>query len=474
MRACAIIIVAHDLSYGIGFQGNVAWPRLEQDMKFFAETTKDNIVIMGRKTWDSLPRKPLPERVNYVLSKTLTTADLVRKHGLGVNVFSDLENAILSAQSHFPDKKIYIIGGEQIYTEALAKHVVLGLLVTEVQRKFQCDTFMPKYPEFEKINSTDTYKQGDEEKSPNEVIRYQIHTYQRMANPHENQYLQLMATILQNGFDRPDRTGVGTKSIFGTQLTFDLENSFPLLTTKKMFLRGVFEELKWFLSGSTNTQPLKDQKITIWDHNTSKAELERRGLEYPEGELGPGYGFQWRHWGAVYTGSSKDVDYKGLGIDQLQRAIEMIQANKPEDSRRIIVNAWNVSCLDEMALPPCHMSYQFAVYDKKLCCRVDMRSADVFLGLPFNIASYALLTHIVANICRLKPGRLTIQMGDTHIYNNHLDACQLQVERSPCRFPLLGIKKSLKSLDDVADMRFEDDVVIEGYIHHPAIKAQLN
>lgn len=261
------------------------------------------------------------------------------------------------------------------------------------------------------------------------------------------QYLHLCEHILKNGVRKKDRTGTGTISVFGYQMRFDLQKGFPLLTTKKMFLKGIIHELLWFLKGDTNIKYLNDHNVHIWDEWADE-----------EGNLGPIYGHQWRSWG------TKD----GKTIDQISRVIEEIKMNP--DSRRLIVSAWNVGELDEMALPPCHILFQFYVADGKLSCHLYQRSADVFLGLPFNIASYSLLTMMVAQVCDLEPGEFIHTTGDTHIYLNHIDQIQLQLTREPRPLPIMKLNPEVKN---IFDFKYED-FKLEGYDPHPPIKGKVS
>jgi dihydrofolate reductase/thymidylate synthase len=265
----------------------------------------------------------------------------------------------------------------------------------------------------------------------------------------EHQYLDLVQRIITHGAERRDRTGTGTLSIFGAQMRFSLRNDvMPLLTTKRVFWRGVAEEMLWFIGGRTNAAELQAKKIHIWDGNGSREFLDANGLAHREtGDLGPVYGFQWRHFGAKYT--DMHTDYTGQGIDQLQNCIDAIKAN-PSD-RRIILSAWNPLDLNEMALPPCHMMCQFYVSNnEELSCQMYQRSADMGLGVPFNIASYALLTRLVAHVCGLKCGDFVHTIGDAHVYLNHVDALKEQLTRSPTAFPTLHINplKVNGSIDD--------------------------
>ena len=259
-------------------------------------------------------------------------------------------------------------------------------------------------------------------------------------------YLNLVEKIINEGFDREDRTGTGTRSIFGEQLRFDLENSFPLLTTKKVHLKSIIYELLWFIKGDTNIKFLKDNKVTIWDEWADE-----------EGELGPVYGSQWRSW----------PTHDGKKIDQLTKVVESIKNNP--NSRRHVVSAWNVSLIDEMALPPCHILFQFYVANGKISCQLYQRSADVFLGVPFNIASYALLTMMIAQVCNLKPKEFILTLGDAHLYRNHIDQAKLQLEREPKKLPVLEINKDIKDLFDFSYSDFK----IKEYDPHPAISAPI-
>lgn len=298
----------------------------------------------------------------------------------------------------------------------------------------------------------------------------------RKEKEHEEyKYLNLMQRILDEGVEKSDRTGVGTKSIFGTQLQFDLSQSFPVLTTKKVFWKGVVEELLWFVRGETDSKLLEQKGVKIWVGNTSREFLDKKGLNYPEGEIGPGYGFQWRHWGATYqnplgTIMKKSLNDSNRGIDQLANLIHTL-INNPND-RRLIVSAWNVAEIERMALPPCHMMYQFYVENGTLSCQWYQRSVDSFLGLPFNISSYALLTCLIAKIVGLNPGKLTFVGGDTHIYLNHINQVKEQLVRIPYKFPQLNIKKDIQTLEDIEALELAD-LELVGYQSHAPIKAEM-
>src|SRR5687767_11234831 len=256
-------------------------------------------------------------------------------------------------------------------------------------------------------------------------------------------YLDLLQHVLEHGAEKADRTGTGTRSVFGWQMRFDLEDGFPLVTTKKLHLKSIVHELLWFLSGDTNVRYLREHGVTIWDEWADE-----------NGDLGPVYGAQWRAWAAA----------DGRRIDQISRAIELIR--RDPDSRRILVNAWNVGELERMALTPCHALFQFYVADGRLSCQLYQRSADVFLGVPFNVASYALLTHMVAQQCELAVGDFVWTGGDCHVYDNHTEQVNLQLSRQPFAYPLLQIKRRVH---EIFDFTYED-FTLEGYEPHPAIK----
>ncbi len=305
------------------------------------------------------------------------------------------------------------------------------------------------------------------------------------------QYLRALEKVKKEGIERDDRTGVGTKGVFGYQMRFDISEKFPLLTTKKVFLRGIIHELLWFLSGSTNIKYLVDNDVHIWDEWPFESYLSEQGLKsefltyssgweekkkefitkikeddsFAEkwGDLGPVYGKQWRRWEGV----------NGIKIDQIQNAVDTIK-NNPY-SRRIIVSGWNVADIDGLvkgektAPPPCHLLFQFYVNDGKLSCQLYQRSADIFLGVPFNIASYTLFTMMVAQVCNLKPGEFVHTFGDLHIYKNHFEQVDLQLTREPRKLPIMKINSEVK---DISSFKYED-FELEGYDPHPPIRAPI-
>ena len=530
-------------------------------MKHFKKVTSDppapgltNAVIMGRKTWESIPTKfrPLDGRTNIVLTRQPRDAVISPEEATAKDVItaSTLEEATAKLKAMDKVGDIFVIGGGQVYEESVKSGMVDRVIYTEVDNVPESTEFDAFFPELSAEDgweccaysapATDPAKGDAEEKKEDEDevmaataadaeahtdaksgLTYKFLDYHRKANPvaetgsddgvvpvdassakegeepatkkqktaegeaekkkeepipegpevnpEEMQYLQMCRDIIENGVRRGDRTGTGTLSKFGTQMRFSLrDNTLPLLTTKRTFWRGVAEELIWFVSGNTNANDLAAKDIHIWDGNGSREFLDNRGLGHREvGDLGPVYGFQWRHFGAKYE--TMHTDYTGKGVDQLAECIDKIK-NNPED-RRIIMSAWNPADLNEMALPPCHMFCQFYVDTNKgeLSCQMYQRSADMGLGVPFNIASYALLTHMVAQVCGLKAGDFVHTIGDAHVYANHVDALKQQLERMPRAFPKIKINPAKKNIDDFT----YDDFEVIGYKPHKTIKMKM-
>ncbi|KAL7531730.1 hypothetical protein ACHAXR_004202 [Thalassiosira sp. AJA248-18] len=548
MTDVAAIVAAAAGSRGIGFQGNLPW-RLPGDMKHFKQVTSTppspgltNAVIMGRKTWESIPPKfrPLPGRINVILSRggsaavaglpssprSVVGADGANKNVSPVLVATSLDEAMTKINSRPDHGATFIIGGGEIYNSAMKEGLVKRVLYTNVKglpEDAKFDAFFPEMSEEgwdrvpyaadeENDNEKDNTAADDRALKKAKVaaeehvdaksgLQYEFWDYvkrgQNVAtekaeaattmegvekeketipegpeiNPEEMQYLDICRDIIENGVKRGDRTGTGTMSKFGVQMRYSLrDDTLPLLTTKRTFWRGVAEELLWFVKGSTNANELAEKNIHIWDGNGSREFLDSRGLQHRgEGDLGPVYGFQWRHFGAEYK--DMNTDYSGQGVDQLADCIEKI-INNPED-RRIIMSAWNPKDLDAMALPPCHMFAQFYVDTEKneVSCQMYQRSADMGLGVPFNIASYALLTHMIAKVTGRKAGDFVHSIGDAHVYLNHVDALKEQLERKPRAFPKLKFKEG-KKYNDIDGFEFDDFEVV-GYKPHKTIKMKM-
>ncbi|KAK4742295.1 hypothetical protein SAY87_000296 [Trapa incisa] len=462
------VVVAATREMGIGMDGKLPW-KLPADMKFFKELTsgtsepgKKNAVVMGRKTWESIPSmyRPLTGRLNVVLTRSGSFDIATAENVLICGSMSSALEMLASSPYSLSIEKVFVIGGGEIYREALNAPQCDAIHITEIDGNIKCDTFIPVvdtslfhpwYSSFPIVENNirfafTTYVRvrsshillGDDNSVSNgksnklEIKRFDFMPKLIFERHEEYLYLSLVENILLNGTVKDDRTGTGTISKFGCQMRFNLRRTFPLLTTKKVFWRGVVEELLWFISGSTNAKILQDKGIHIWDGNASREYLDSIGLkEREEGDLGPVYGFQWRHFGARYT--DMHTDYTGQGFDQLLDVINKIK-NNPDD-RRIILSAWNPSDLKLMALPPCHMFAQFYVANGELSCQMYQRSADMGLGVPFNIASYALLTRMIAHICDLNAGDFVHVIGDAHVYRNHIRPLEEQFQKAPRPFP---------------------------------------
>mmetsp|Transcript_103758 Transcript_103758/g.179178 ORF Transcript_103758/g.179178 Transcript_103758/m.179178 type:complete len:514 (+) Transcript_103758:18-1559(+) len=487
------VIVATTSRGGIGFNGQLPW-KLPEDMKHFQKITsalpegesgKSNAVIMGRKTWESIPGKfrPLKGRINVVLSRAVVDPAAPPPYPEGVLTASSLASAVEQVSSRDDVAEIFVIGGQAAYQEALELPSCARIFLTRIAKDFECDAFFPALDEskFKISHVSKSRSHGD--------IPYDFVVYERsddaaaalLSKPspalsaaggagkflHEEYlYLSAIRDIMEKGIAMDDRTGVGTVSVFGAQMRFDLRKSFPLLTTKRTFWRGVVEELLWFVRGDTNAKHLSDKGVKIWDANGSKEFLEKRGLGHREEmDLGPVYGFQWRHFGAKYV--DMHTDYTGQGVDQLAECVRKIKED-PTD-RRILLTAWNPADLSEMALPPCHMFCQFYVANGELSCLMYQRSCDMGLGVPFNIASYSLLTYMMAQVCGLKPGDFVHTMGNAHVYKNHIEPLKTQLERTPRPFPVLKMNPEVKDIDGFQASDFE----LVGYNPHGKIAMDM-
>ena len=476
------IIVATDIIKGIGKNNGLPW-RLSKDMNFFKKKTinplgphETNAVIMGKNTWYSLPKKhrPLKNRKNIVLSQELgavragvwdcdgrarSSTELKDKK---YDIFNNLDKALNYCKSYKYDKT-FVIGGGQLYKEAIEHKNIKFIYQTEINKNYNCDVFFPEIQN-EKFYLLKSNQVNDIDKNTNENVKLTFNTYinrDYFINKYENEYLKLVNEIIKNGNIKKDRTGVGTRSLFGKSLRFNIEDSFPLLTTKRVYWKGVVEELLWMLKGETNAKLLQDKNVHIWDGNSTREFLDSRNLNYEEGELGPVYGFQWRNFNGEYPKNKNKT-----GIDQIENIINLIK--RDPNSRRILFSAWNPNQLNCMALPPCHLLAQFYVNNNELSCQMYQRSADIGLGVPFNIASYSLLTYIIANLTNLKPKEFILNIGDAHIYENHIDALMIQTERKARPFPKLKIINNKKTIDE---FEFEDFKLID---YNPCSKIKMD
>jgi len=480
------LIVAVSKKNGIGKDNTIPW-KIKPDLKYFKNITTEesgsiypfsNFVIMGRKTWESIPKefRPLSNRYNIILSNSdIKVED-------GVSVFNSLDKALNFCNSYtksFEDKskqaqllaervywdeggkpRIFVIGGERVYKEALEHSLCNRLYITQIYKDYDCDKFFPNISNGNKKNLWQKFYLESVSKFQNyESIYFRYLVYKNIKNSspyinhweniEEQQYLNTLQDIKDNGIENLDRTGVGTLSLFGKNFNYNLRDTFPILTTRRIFFRAVFEELMLYLRGQTNNNILKDKGIHIWDGNTSREFLDKRGLsEYSEGDMGETYGFNFRHFGGEYKGFGEN--YTNQGFDQLGYVINLIK-NDP-NSRRIIINLWNPKTLHKATLPSCLCQYQFYVDTKKkeLSLQIYIRSSDFYLANNWNTCTGGLLVHLLCNTngIDLTPGDLIVCTGDTHIYKTHLECVRENLEYAPKPFPKLVIKKELENIED--------------------------
>lgn len=518
------LVVAYTFNkQGIGKDGVLPW-HIPEDMAHFKTLTTSkqniyNIVIMGRKTWDSIPEKfkPLSNRYNIILSnddeyKQKQIEKYANYSGVGVKFtkwetlfnseYLDIEKEIkekYNSNSKAIDNSIpiqieyYIIGGETIYKQAIQSNYNLIIHATEIYTQsnipIECDTFFPKI-EKQVINTVSPFYKSSTMFN-NGTIWYRFITSSRLNTSicyhpppfytTEHNYLNLMRTILETGQSNDDRTGVGTLSIFGAMLKYDLRDTFPISTTKRIFFRAVFEELMLYLSGKTDNSILQAKDIHVWDGNTSRAFLDKRGLQhYPEGDMGQTYGFNMRHYGGQYT-DCKTIYPESYGYDQLANVIHLIK-NDPY-SRRIIIDLWDPANIDKASLPSCLCKYQFNVNvaKKELNLAIYLRSSDYFLANNWNTCTGALFVHLLCNLdgIDLVPGELTVFIADAHIYKSHIEQVKQNLERSPYPYPKLIVKgynnggaNANTKRKDILEFKF-DDIELIGYKAHPNIKAEM-
>ena len=448
------MIMCVDKNWGLSKGGSVPW-KIQNGyfLNFLKKQTAhgQNILIMGRKTYESIPLDVFNDcRKPYVLT---TIEDYNVMDGKS---FVNITNAITYAKLEIENQEnIWILGGKQIYEQCYDLKIIQEVFVTHLFENYDCD---------EQISPL--YLNDFDKSLVESHFDCKIYKYSTKQN-NEEQYLSLMRTVLLEGVLSNDRTNVGTLRIFGKSLHFNISDSFPLLTTKKVFYRGVFEELIWFLKGDTNVNHLIKKDVFIWNGNSSREYMDSINISREERDIGPCYGWQWRHFGAKYK--TMHDEYSNCGVDQIKYIIEEIQRNP--SSRRLLMSAWNPCDLHEMNLPPCHVLYQFFVEDDYISCNMYQRSADVFLGLPFNIASSGLLVYIIANICNLKPKHLNIFLGDVHVYRNHIENCLIQLSREPKNECKLQIKRKL-TFDDLMNLTI-DDFSLNNYESHPGIKGDM-
>ena len=476
---------------------------ITKDFEHFKEKTLNKIVVMGYNTFKSLPGKKklnvLSNRLNIVISNnhydSLVEQIKINDEKLDLMVYKTFDNfynqlvegnIVFEKEEYKDQKDIFIIGGAYLYTYVYDNYDINIIYETITDIRISIEDYIKdrnKITYFNRVIDDKKFIKINSKEDEGEINLnmghkgskkmngyYQINTYQNKdeANIQEIEYLKLLKYIYNDGVHKDSRNSRVISIFSPPQMRFDLREGFPLLTTKRVAWKTVLRELLWFISGSTDNKVLQEKKVRIWDGNSKKSYLETRGLgHYNEGELGPIYGFQWRHFGAEYKGI--DHDYTGEGVDQLNSIINLIK-NDP-GSRRIIMNSWNAKDLEKMALPPCHVMVQFSVDTIEGCidAKLTQRSGDMFLGVPFNIASYAFLLHIIGNITGYIPRYFIHDIGDAHIYCNHRDAINKQIERTTYKFPSLKIKRKLVTIDDLD----ENDFDIINYKHHGVIKADM-
>jgi thymidylate synthase len=524
MSSFSILVAVEQKTRALGSSklSTLPW-KCKEDMRFFMDKIFNKVLIVGRTTFLTLgPQTRHRARRIIVLSKSTTLASTPQPDkgsrltllGPATATFvNDFDQALVEAQKE--NCSILVIGGLQVYKLALQEkyhHLIDAIYLNEIilidpkDVKENKDVKIKENKKDNKENKDEkvldliwpdhmmpaTFKKISQE-SPLRTCIFNVYSAKPIQNSQahvkqdkepekekekktlntttdEQQYLNLLRLVLETGSETMDRTKVGTWKKFGAELRFDLRNGiFPLLTTKQMSLRLVWEELKWMLSGCTDAKELDKKKVKIWNDNSSRAALDKLGMKDKEvGDCGPIYGHQWRHFGAKYINCA--TNYQGQGMDQVAQVVKEIKTDP--SSRRMMVSAWNPLDLKQMVLPPCHFAYQFNVDETKneLSCLVSQRSADLFLGIPFNIASYALLTHVMSHIAGYKPGSLILHLGDHHIYKNHKDAVETQLKRQPLVFPTLQIKGNPKQ--DPKEYDFTDFVLID-YKPHPKIEGAM-
>jgi len=432
----------------IGKNNQLPW-RIKDEMRYFKEITIGNAVVMGFHTFESLDFNPLDDRLNIIL----TSKDHLKSNSDKQTFFvNNIEDVILIARSQNVEN-LFVIGGKQIYDLFLTKKLVDEIYYSMIKKDYDGDTTMGEI-------DWNTYRLKSLQKT--ELVDYYIYTNSKRPSG-ENQYLDILRNILTNHSD--------TLSCFGANpvMNFDLQNDgFPLLTTKKVFFRGVVHELLWFLNGKTDNKLLQKHNVKIWNENTTREYLDSRGLHHlEEGDGGAIYGHQFRFCGADYINCK--TNYDGQGVDQIKYVIDLLK--KEPNTRRAVISLWNPNQLKDMCLPPCHVLYQFRVVnDNRLDCFLFQRSGDLFLGVPFNIASASLFTHIISFLTGYTPGTLHHVISDAHIYKEHLNAVKEQLQNKVYPFPVLRIMN--RKQQSVEDFMYDDFTLI-GYRHNPKIESPI-
>ncbi len=428
------IIYARGVNGEFGFENKLPW-NIPDDLKHFKQITSNSTIIMGYNTFKSLPSL-LPNRKHIIITS---------KEIKDVTTYKTFNDCLKEKGKKF------VIGGKQLIEHVLEYHCqyidTLYETIITSKTSIKADVFLDL-----QLLNFDQYKTSVISTGNTDEYSFTIYKRTLDHNKEERTYLNLMSELLAIQHQRQNRTNIATLSKFGTMLTFDISDSFPLFTTRTIFFRGVFEELMWFIRGQTDSKILEKKNIFIWKGNTSREFLDSRNLQHlEEGSIGKGYGYQWRK----------------SGVDQLAYVINLLKTDP--NSRRILLSAWNPSELDQMVLPPCHYAIQFYVEDGKLHSLFNMRSCDLFHGFPFNIASYSLLTLMLGEICGYSVGTIKCCLGDYHIYSSHIDSIEEQIQRNTRKFPKLVFKKHHT---DIEKYEFEDVELID-YKPHPTIKTDM-
>lgn len=471
---------------GIIGVNNDLYCKLSSDLKMFQQITslkfniKPSAIIMGYNTWGSIG-KPLEGRTNIVISQNHIDEFIDKP----VLCYQSLDECFRNIESSLDIGKIFIIGGQKLFEEVVLNHkekidiIYHTQIIDNIESHYHPNIIRSHIPLINYmmegfIKGIDSKQKEEEgkiydfkkEMYVTKMISYHENIYQNKINVNEEelQYLDLLKKILKDGSRKESRNSV-VYSLFGNQMRFDLRKGFPMLTTKKMPWKTILRELIWFINGSTDNKLLQEKNVHIWDGNSTKEFLATRGLDhYEEGDLGPIYGFQWRHFGAEYE--NHKTDYTDKGIDQLKNIIDEIKKNP--GSRRLIMSAWNPNDLEKMALPPCHVMVQFNIDGEYIDAQLYQRSGDMFLGVPFNITSYSFLLSIIGTITGYIPRYFVHTLGDCHIYENHIEAVTKQLKRVPTFFPTVTINKDI----DIEELK-ETDFTINDYEYYPTIKAEM-
>jgi dihydrofolate reductase/thymidylate synthase len=488
-----LIVAYQKKDRGIGTDDNTIPWHISEDLKYFKEkTTKKehaddtNVVIMGRKTWESIPEKhrALPGRICYVISRNESAQFKSVVESFKDTILVKKLDDIVAFITNMSNTNVWIIGGASIYSEMISNYSLCDIYITEIYTKkedeFECTTFFPEVNMDRFVLSSVSTIHNSICKNTGKEVYYRYLVYkskdtiddtESVWNSPELQYLNALTDIKTTGIKNIDRTGIGTLSKFGMRFEYNLKEGFPVLTTKRVFLRGVFEELMMYLRGQTDNSVLQKKNIHIWDGNTTREFLDSRGLtEYPIGDMGETYGFNFRHFGGDYT-NCKETSTDQTGFDQLEYVIHLIKTDPT--SRRIMINLWNANTLHKAALPSCLCQYQFYVNTAKheLDLQIYIRSSDFFLANNWNTCTGAFFVHMLCNLegIHLTPGRIVVITGDTHLYLTHLEGVDENLIRKPSPMPILNIRAKKHNIEE-----FQwEDMEILGYYPQKNIRASM-